>query len=66
MAQIAYPIWRAYGSGSPYGIVDFGDFNMHFWPNFKLLYSGDSVFLVHGNACETLINDLETQRLDHA
>ena len=29
-------------------------------------YSGDSVFLVHGNACETLINDLETQRLDHA
>ena len=21
-------------------------------------YSGDSVFLVHGNACETLINDL--------
>ena len=37
-----------------------------FIPQFVWLYSGDSVFLVHGNACETLINDLETQRLDHA
>ena len=27
-------------------------------------YSGDSVFYVHGNACKTLFNDLETQRLD--
>ena len=24
-----------------------------------------SVFLVHGNACKTLVNDLETERLDH-
>ena len=32
----------------------------------SFMYSGDSAFLVHGNAYETLINDLETQRLDHA
>ena len=43
------------------------------WPSIRpsvrlsvMAYSGDCVFLVHGNACETLINDLETQRLDHA
>ena len=29
------------------------------------LYSGDSVFHVHGNACKTLFNGLETQRFDH-
>ena len=29
-------------------------------------YSGDSVFHVHGNACKTLFNGLETQRFDHA
>ena len=31
-----------------------------------LLYSGDSVFHVHGNACKTVFNGLETQRFDHA
>ena len=30
----------------------------------KHKYSCDSVFLVHGNACKTLVNDLETERLD--
>ena len=31
----------------------------------KRNYSGDSVFHVHGNACKTLFNGLETQRFDH-
>ena len=29
-------------------------------------YSGDSFFYVHGNACKTLVNDLEKERLNHA
>ena len=33
--------------------------------NKKTKYSGDSVFHVHGNACKTLFNGLETQRFDH-
>ena len=35
-------------------------------PEGRIDYSGDSVFHVHGNACKTLFNGLETQRFDHA
>ena len=34
--------------------------------NNRTLYSSDSVFYVHGNACKMLVNGLETERLDHA